>query len=45
MVPTVDDYKRINIPILTITGHYDGRQYGALEYYRRHMAYGTPEGR
>ena len=45
MVPTVDDYKRINIPILTITGHYDGRQRGALEYYRRHMAYGTPEGR
>ena len=45
MVPTVDDYKRINIPILTITGHYDHRQRGALEYYRRHMAYGTPEGR
>ncbi|MEE8608413.1 MAG: CocE/NonD family hydrolase [Nitrospiraceae bacterium] len=45
MVPTVDDYKRINIPILTITGHYDGRQRGALEYYRRHMAYGTLEGR
>ncbi len=45
MVPTVDDFKRINIPILTITGHYDGRQRGALEYYRRHMAYGTPEGR
>ena len=45
MVPTVDDYKRINIPILTVTGHYDGRQRGALEYYRRHMAYGTPEGR
>ena len=45
MVPTVDDYKRINIPILTRTGHYDSRQRGALEYYRRHMAYGTPEGR
>jgi len=45
MVPTVDDYKRINIPILTITGHYDSRQRGALEYYRRHMAYGTPDGR
>ena len=43
--PTVDDYKRINIPILTMTGHYDSRQRGALEYYRRHMAYGTPEGR
>ncbi len=45
MVPTVDNYKRINIPILTITGHYDGGQLGALEYYRRHMAYGTSAGR
>jgi len=45
MVPTVDDYKRINIPILTITGHYDGAQPGALEFYRRHMAYGTSAGR
>ena len=45
MVPTVDDYKRIHIPILTITGHYDGTQPGALEFYRRHMAYGTPAAR
>ncbi len=45
MVPTVDDYKRINVPILTVTGHYDYLQNDALEYYRRHMAYGTPEGR
>jgi uncharacterized protein len=43
MVPTPDDYKRINFPILTITGHYDGDQPGAFTYYRRHMQYGTPE--
>jgi uncharacterized protein len=43
MAPTPDDYRRINIPILTITGDYDGDQRGALTYYRRHMQYGTPE--
>ncbi len=43
MAPTPDDYGRINIPILTITGHYDGDQRGAMTYYRRHMQYGTPE--
>jgi putative CocE/NonD family hydrolase len=31
-------YDGINIPILTITGHYDGDQPGAMEYYRNHMA-------
>ncbi|OGN98187.1 MAG: hypothetical protein A2Z71_01540, partial [Chloroflexi bacterium RBG_13_50_21] len=31
-------YDQICVPILTITGHYDGDQPGALEYYRRHMA-------
>jgi len=32
------EYDRINIPILTITGHYDDDQPGAMEYYRKHMA-------
>ena len=41
MAPTPDDYKRISIPILTITGHYDGDQAGAMTFYRRHMQYGT----
>ncbi len=41
MVPAPDDYKRISIPILTITGHYDGDQTGAMTFYRRHMQYGT----
>jgi putative CocE/NonD family hydrolase len=31
-------YDQITLPILTITGHYDGDQPGAMEYYRRHMA-------
>ncbi|HET7840428.1 MAG TPA: CocE/NonD family hydrolase [Terriglobia bacterium] len=43
MAPTPDDYRRINIPILTITGDYDGDQRGALTYYRRHMQYGNDE--
>ncbi|MGO9269150.1 MAG: CocE/NonD family hydrolase [Terriglobia bacterium] len=43
MAPTPEDYRRISVPILTITGHYDGDQTGAMTYYRRHMQYGTPE--
>lgn len=31
------EYDRINIPILTITGHYDGDQPGAMHYYHQHM--------
>ena len=41
MVPTPEQYARLKLPILTITGHYDGDQPGALTYYRRHMA-GAP---
>ncbi len=44
MVPSAEQYKRIQgVPILTITGHYDGDQPGAFVYYTRHMQYGTPE--
>jgi hypothetical protein len=43
MAPRAEDYKRINFPILTITGHYDGDQPGAMEYYRRHMANGSTD--
>lgn len=45
MVPDSQAYARFAIPILTITGHYDGDQAGALEYYRRHMRWGTPSAR
>src|SRR5262249_3991538 len=43
MAPTPEQYKRIEVPILTITGHYDGDQPGALTYYNRHMRYGSAE--
>jgi putative CocE/NonD family hydrolase len=43
MAPTPDDYRKIAVPILTITGHYDGDQNGAMTYYRRHMEYGTAD--
>ncbi|MGC2829376.1 MAG: CocE/NonD family hydrolase [Candidatus Acidiferrum sp.] len=43
MVPSSGHYKRIQIPILTITGDYDGDQPGAFTYYKAHMKYGTPE--
>ncbi|HKW32400.1 MAG TPA: CocE/NonD family hydrolase [Candidatus Acidoferrum sp.] len=43
MVPSPEQYKRMSVPILTITGHYDGDQPGAFTYYKRHMQYGTAE--
>lgn len=43
MVPSAEQYKRIQVPVLTITGHYDGDQPGAFTYYKRHMQYGTAE--
>src|SRR5690348_2219330 len=36
--PKPDDYKSIDIPILSITGYFDGDQPGALRYYREFMA-------
>jgi uncharacterized protein len=35
--PTVEQYQKLKIPILTITGIYDDDQPGALEHYRRHV--------
>ena len=43
MAPSPEQYKRMNVPILTITGDYDGDQPGAFTFYTRHMKYGTPE--
>jgi len=45
LAPSPDDYRRMDIPILTITGMYDGDQPGALHYYRRHMRYATAKAR
>jgi len=37
MTPSEEQFRRIRIPILTITGHYDADQLGALTYYERHL--------
>ncbi len=34
-----EDFSRVNIPVLTTTGYYDGAQIGAMYYYRQHMQY------
>ncbi|WP_438965906.1 CocE/NonD family hydrolase [Flavobacterium sp.] len=39
MIPFKEDYSKINIPILTITGYYDIDQKGALYYLREHFKY------
>lgn len=44
-LPSAEAYRRMNIPVLTITGHHDGVQRGALEFHRLHMRYGSEQGR
>lgn len=39
MVPTPEEYAKINIPILTTTGYYDGSQIGAITYFKLHNKY------
>ncbi len=39
---TPTENNRIDIPILSITGHFDGDQIGTLLYHNQHMKYGTP---
>lgn len=36
MVPTPEEYSKINIPILSTTGYYDGSQIGAIQYFKLH---------
>jgi len=43
ITPRPEHYAKLRIPILTITGHYDGDQLGALTYYERHMAHGAKD--
>ena len=45
MVPTREQFQKITLPILTITGQYDGDELGALTFYRDHLASASPEGR
>lgn len=39
MAPSQMQYSKINIPIMSITGCYDGDQYGTLSYYKEFMQY------
>jgi len=39
--PTADQYAKINLPILSITGQYDGDQPGAFRHYREHLAHAS----
>jgi putative CocE/NonD family hydrolase len=43
MVPNPEQYKKLSLPILTITGHYDGDQPGAFTFYKRHMEFASTE--
>lgn len=45
MVPTQDQFKKLSLPILTITGQYDGDELGAMTFYRDHVANASPEAR
>jgi len=45
MNPGDTEFALLNLPILTITGHYDGDQPGAMEFYQRHMKHGSAEAR
>lgn len=38
--PTPRDYAALDLPLLTVTGWFDGDQPGAMRYYREHMAHG-----
>lgn len=45
IAPTKEQYAKLNLPILTITGAYDGDQHGALSYYLEHMKFGNDAAR
>ncbi len=43
--PTSEQYSKLSIPILTITGSHDGDQPGALAHYHEYMKNASPEAR
>ena len=45
MLPTPEQFQKIALPILTITGQYDGDELGALTYYRDHLANASSQAR
>lgn len=45
LLPTPAQFAAIDRPVLTLTGHYDDDQPGAMHYYRQHMLHGTSSAR
>jgi putative CocE/NonD family hydrolase len=45
MTPTREQFQKITLPILTITGQYDGDELGAMAFYRDHLTNASPEAR
>jgi putative CocE/NonD family hydrolase len=43
--PTAEQYAKLDLPILTITGHYDGDQPGAMAFYRAYFAHASEAGK
>ncbi|MBL8646503.1 MAG: CocE/NonD family hydrolase [Sphingosinicella sp.] len=43
--PTPEQFRAFDMPILTITGSYDGDQPGAFEFYKTHMKLGSEKAR
>ena len=41
--PTAEQYSRMSLPVLTITGIYDTNQIGALKHYREHLRNASAE--
>jgi putative CocE/NonD family hydrolase len=41
MIPYKNEFSKIDIPVLTTTGYYDGGQVGAMYYFREHNKYNT----
>jgi putative CocE/NonD family hydrolase len=39
--PSAEQYAKLDMPILSITGQYDGDQPGAMAHYHEHMAHGS----
>jgi putative CocE/NonD family hydrolase len=39
MIPYQKEFGKINIPVLSISGYYDGAQVGAMYYFREHYKY------
>jgi uncharacterized protein len=43
MSPQREHFEKMNIPILSITGHYDADQLGAITYYKNFMKFASTE--